>query len=163
MWFSHNSAHSCLDTSMDGYTDPCPAVKILLIFCENSFSNICLEKEKWNIVFFSLMTKQKLKTLTNVWEDLYSLSSGITSCLLACWRVYEPSTWQHIKAESTGVDLTTGEERQSWSPPIGQEDQSTSGQSRYICTLVSGPSTYVCAGTLTHMCVSMGALGGVWK
>ena len=125
---SHNSAHSCLDTSMDGNTDPCPAVKILLIFCENSFSNICLEKKKWNIVFFfSLMTKQKLKTLTNVWEDLYSplfrcclVSPHVLTCLWTeymaahqgwerwCWSYHrwgeaelEPSYWtggsEHIR------------------------------------------------------------------
>lgn len=62
----HKSAHYCLDISKDTalQIDPHPAVKILLIFCERSFTNICLDEKSGTLCFvFSLTTKQRLVVL----------------------------------------------------------------------------------------------------
>lgn len=124
MWSSHKSAHSCLDMSVDSdlHTDPRPAVKILVMFCEKNydFFNICWWK--WHFVFFPSHNKAETKALMNVLADLYF---GL-HCVSQRVDVFMNSTWQHIKAESSDVDLTTGKVRPSWSARIGQAHQSTS-------------------------------------
>lgn len=75
MWSAHKSAHSCLDMSVDTalHTDPRPAVKIFLNFCKKSydFSNMCLEKKKWNIRIFSPHNKSGTGARMSVLADLY--------------------------------------------------------------------------------------------
>lgn len=87
------------------HTDPHPAVKISQIFFQKNyeFSNICLEEKVKvaHFVFFS-HNKAETKTLMNVLADLFF---QLPTCLLSCWRLYELSTWQHIKTESSDVDL----------------------------------------------------------
>lgn len=95
MWSSHKSAHSCLDMSIDSalYTDPHPAVKILLIFCEKNydFSNICLGEKSGTLCFFFSYNKDETEALMNVWADLYFASpcrSVSPSVLTSLWTEY---------------------------------------------------------------------------
>lgn len=74
---------------------------------------------------------------------------------LVCWHVYELSTWQHVKAQSSYVDVTTGKERWSRGGPIGQAQQRTSDQSVCVCTCAHQYLNRLCefAGALACVCV----------
>lgn len=49
----------------------------------------------------------------------------VDACFLACWHICELRTWQHIKAQSSYVDVTTGKVRRRWCVSIGPAHQSS--------------------------------------